>query len=131
MKKALAVEPVPPQRMLSPTGPAQEFLLAAAEVGRELAAQGDLGRKLVRGMRVLERRLGASRAVLYLADAERRSISVQAAHGVPKEQFRPRYGLGVAGRVAESRKPIVVPSVHHDAMALSELSENALWSAGW
>jgi hypothetical protein len=34
--------------------------------------------------------------------------------------------------VAESQKPIVVPVVRHDAMALSELSELSTWKdAGW
>jgi len=131
MKKALAFESHP-SGALPRHGPAPELLLAAAEVGRELAAAGEVNGRLERGMLVLERRLGVGRAVLYMGDVERRTLAVQTTHGVSAAQFRPRFGSGVAGRVAETLKPIVVPSVRHDAMALSELSDYAQWSgAGW
>jgi Nif-specific regulatory protein len=132
MKKiqASTFAPIPPPAM--PYGHDPELLLAAAEVGKELASADGVTDRLARGMRVLDRRLGAARCVLYLADSERRSLTVQATHGVAPDQFRPRFGLGVAGRVAESQKPIVVPVVRHDAMALSELSELSTWKdAGW
>src|SRR5690349_6070875 len=127
MKKSQASTAAPIPSPAVPYVADPELLLAAAEVKRELASTDGVGDRLARGMRVLDRRLGAARSVLYLADSERRSLTVQATHGVAPDQFRPRFGLGVAGRVAESQKPIVVPVVRHDAMALSDLSELSAW----
>ena len=110
------------------TKPAHEHLLAVAEVGRELAAPGDIDRRLTRSLQVLEQHLGARRSALYLAsEGERPSLSVQAAHGIAPDHFRARYGAGVAGRVAQSGRPVIVPVVRHDAMAQSELAELARW----
>jgi Nif-specific regulatory protein len=112
--------------------PAPELLLALAEVGRELATPGDLAARLVEALRVLERRLGARRSVIYRADGERRVLSVEAACGIASDQFRPRYDAGVAGRVISSGQPVIVPIVRHDPMALSELSDLSRWSdPGW
>jgi Nif-specific regulatory protein len=112
--------------------PAPELLLAVAEIGHELAAGGDLNARLRQVLRVLERRLGASRSALYLVDQERRTLGVEAEHGIGAEQFRPRYGMGVAGRVARGDQPLVVPVVRHDQMALSELTDLTQWQgAGW
>ena len=119
----------PPRHSAAPTSsaPAQELLLAVAEVSHELAARGDIERRLTQALRVLEYRLRAERSVLCLADPERRTISVQAAYGIARDQLRPRYGTGVAGRVAQSGQPVIVPVVRHDPMALSELSDLARW----
>jgi Nif-specific regulatory protein len=46
---------------------------------------------------------------------------------MPRDALRPRYGAGVAGRVVDSAKPIVVPVVRCEPMALSELSDVAAW----
>ena len=122
----------PPLSAPSQTGPGPESLLAVAEVGRELAGPGDDGQRLVRALRVLDRRLGVARSVLYLADPERRVLSARATHGISARELRPRYGQGVAGRVAATSQPVVVPVVRHDPMALSELSDTARWSDdGW
>jgi Nif-specific regulatory protein len=133
MKAQASVPPPNPNaRALPALAPAPELLLAAGDVGRELAAPGDLSSTLPLALRVLERRLGANRSVLYRADAERRTLSVEASHGVPPDQFRPRFGLGVAGRVAESKKPVIVPVVRHEPMALSELGDLSRWQdSGW
>jgi Nif-specific regulatory protein len=113
-------------------GPAPELLLALAEVGRELATPGEFEARLTEALRVLERRLGARRSVIYRADGERRVLTVEAACGITPDQFRPRYGTGVAGRVVSSGQPVIVPVVRHDPMALSELSDLSRWSdPGW
>jgi Nif-specific regulatory protein len=78
-------------------------------------------------MQLLDERLDAKRSALFLADARQRTLMVEAAYGVTPQAFRPRYGLGVAGRVAEVGRPIVVPTVRHEPMALSELAEPAAW----
>jgi Nif-specific regulatory protein len=110
------------------TGPGPESLLAVAEVGRELGGPGEDGQRLLRALRVLDRRLGAARSVLYVADPERRVLSVRATHGISAGELRPRYGHGVAGRVAGSSQPIVIPVVRLDPMALSELSDARRWA---
>jgi Nif-specific regulatory protein len=100
-----------------------DHLLALAEVGRELTAQGELRERLERVMRVLNRRLGASAVLLCSSDDEHRSLEIEAAYGVPPQAFRGGYGQGVAGRVAKSGRPIVVPIARQEAMAVRELPE--------
>jgi Nif-specific regulatory protein len=123
--------------MPAPEGPldreaAPELLFALTEVGRELAAGGSLERRSTRALRVLQGSLGVGRSVLYLVDAERRALSVLATCGLAAGAVRPRYGLGIAGRVAESGQPVVVPVLRHDAAALSELCDSPRWhDAGW
>ena len=98
-------------------------LLALAEVGRELTQARELRLRLEGAMHVLEQRLTASFVVLCLADAEQRTLQVQATSGLLAHAIRPRYAKGVIGRVAETGRPIVVPNVAQDAMAMSELPE--------
>ena len=73
------------------------------------------------------RRVGAVRAALFVADTRRRTMTIEAIHGISPEEFRPRYGVGVGGRVAESGRPIVVPVVRQEPMALAELADPAAW----
>src|SRR5450755_472825 len=114
------------------TGPSPEVLIAVAEVGRELAAAGALEARLGGALRVLERRLGAGRSVVYSSDTVARSLNVDASHGLDPDAFRPRYSSGAAGRVAATGQPVVVPVLRHDPMALSEISDVTHWTdAGW
>ena len=114
------------------SAPAPELLLAVAEIGRELAGGAELDQQLRLLLRVLDRRLGATRSVLYLVDGEGRALTVEATHGLTAQQLRPRFGSGVAGRVARSGQPMVVPVVRHDPMALSELADLSAWhDTGW
>lgn len=109
---------------------APEHLIALAEVGRHLTSGGDIPDAVARALRVLDRRLAALRSVLSIADPERRTLEIEATHGLATEQFRMRFGQGVAGRVSETGRPIVVPVLRHEPMALSELSDLAAWSDG-
>jgi Nif-specific regulatory protein len=112
--------------------PAPELLLAVAEIGRELAGSAELEQRLRLMLSVLDRRLGAARSVLYLVDCEGRALTVEVTHGLAAQQLRPRFGSGVAGRVARSAQPVVVPVVRHDPMALSELADLSTWhDTGW
>jgi Nif-specific regulatory protein len=127
MKSSAAYEPLEQLPPVHPK-PADEHLLAVAEVGRELAAHADVDRRLARALEALDRHLGAERSVLYVGtEGERPSLLTRAVHGVAADHFRPRAGMGVAGRVAQSGQPVVVPVVRHDAMAQSELADLALW----
>ncbi|MFZ5897222.1 MAG: sigma 54-interacting transcriptional regulator [Myxococcota bacterium] len=109
---------------------APEHLIALAEVGRHLTSGGDVPDAIARALRVLDRRLAALRSLLSVADPERRTLEIEATHGLPADQFRLRFGQGVAGRVSESGRPIVVPVLRHEPMALSELSDLSAWSDG-
>ena len=63
---------------------------------------------------------------LFMADARRRTMTHRGRlDGISPEEFRPRYGAGVAGRVAEGGRPIVVPVVRQEPMALAELADPA------
>ena len=75
----------------------------------------------------LDERVGGRMAALVVADPSRGVVRVHSTYGVAPEAFRPRYGLGVAGRVAETGQPIVVPTIRHEPMALSELSDPSAW----
>ncbi len=109
---------------------APEHLLALAEVGRFLTSGGDVPDVLGKALRVLDRRLSALRSLLCLADPERRALDLEASHGLSPDLFRLRFGQGVVGRVAESGRPIVIPTLRHEPMALAELSDLAAWSDG-
>jgi Nif-specific regulatory protein len=114
------------------SAPAPELLLAVAEIGRELAGGAELDHQLRLLLHVLDRRLGAARSVLYRVDGEGGALTVEATHGLAAQQLRPRFGAGVAGRVARSGQPVVVPVVRHDPMALSELADLSAWhDNGW
>ncbi|HYQ30762.1 MAG TPA: sigma 54-interacting transcriptional regulator, partial [Polyangiaceae bacterium] len=113
-------------------GPTPEVLIAVGEVGRELAAAGPLEARLGGALRVLERRLGAGRSVVYWANGDTRSLTVAASHGLDPDAFRPRYSAGAAGRVAATNQPVVVPVLRHDPMALSEIADLSRWAdIGW
>ncbi len=69
------------------------------------------------------------RSALFISDAKQRTLRIEVAYGMSPTDLRPRYSLGVAGRVAESGRPIVVPAVRRDPMALSEFADPAAWHA--
>jgi Nif-specific regulatory protein len=107
-------------------------------VGREAAGRGvedaiarapSLSSALGAAMDWLEERFGARCGALFQGDSVARTVTVAAVHGMSAEDLRPRYGLGVAGRVVEGGRPLVVPSVRREPMALSELSDPAAWRA--
>jgi Nif-specific regulatory protein len=112
----------------SPNGSAApEHLLAIAEFGRDLASGTTSRDSLEKALRVLDRRLGAQRSVVYSVGQRSKILEAVASHGLPLEHFRPRFGTGASGRVAESGKPIVVPSLRFEPMALSDLSQPPDW----
>ena len=108
-----------------------DVLIALAEIGSALSGAGALGARLRAALRLLER-IGAGRSVFYSASSETRSLTVDASHGLEPDAFRPRYSAGAAGRVASSAKPVIVPVLCHDPMAMSEISDVSRWlDTGW
>jgi Nif-specific regulatory protein len=102
-------------------------LSALAAIGHELTSGSTLAEGFSRAMTLLEEQLGVKRAALFIADAQNRTLTIEATYEASPEDFRPRFGQGVAGRVAEVGRPIVVPAVRREPMALSELTEPERW----
>jgi Nif-specific regulatory protein len=111
----------------SPGSLLPDHLSALAIIGQELTSGSTLSDGFSRAMSALKAPLGVRRAVLFIADAQNRTLKVEAIYEAVAHDFRARYGQGVAGRVAEVGRPIVVPSVRREPMALSELSEPERW----
>lgn len=93
----------------------------------ELAAGATLAETFEGAMDLLAGRVGTKRAALVLANAGQRLLAVEFVYRMPREALRPRYGFGVAGRVAESGLPIVVHAVRGEPMALAELTDAPSW----
>jgi Nif-specific regulatory protein len=117
----------PSDRDRSSGAPLPEELRALAYVGHELTSSATFSDGFRRAMRLLDERLGAKRCALFVGDARQRTLTIEVTYGTAPRDFRPRYGQGVAGRVAEAGRPIVVPEVRRDPMALSEFAEPAAW----
>ena len=94
-----------------------------------LTGGASLADGFARAMGLMETRLGAKSAALFLADADRQVLTVEAVYGMSPQELRPRYGVGVAGRVAESGRPVIVPAAHDEPMALSERADAETWSS--
>ncbi|MBV9946765.1 MAG: sigma 54-interacting transcriptional regulator [Myxococcales bacterium] len=93
----------------------------------EPGSRASLADVLRRGLAVLDPRLGVAGAALVVEGAERGTLSVAAAVGMTDQDLRLRPGLGVAGRVVETGRPILVPSVRREAMAAAELAGPDDW----
>ena len=114
------------------TGPSPEVLIAVAEVGRELAAAGALEARLGGALRVLERRLGAGRSVVYSSDTAARSLTVAASHGLDPDAFRPRYSSGAGAGGYSTVSPSAQRLRHDLAKALFEIADlSRHGQAGW
>ncbi len=99
-----------------------------AGIGNQLSTGDTLAHGFDAAMRLLHAQLHAIGGALFLANPSERSIELEACYGASADAFRPRYGLGVAGRVAEGGRPIVVPAVRQEPMALEELADPVAWS---
>src|SRR5260370_11589429 len=95
----------PPDAQSSSGVPMPEQLTALAYIGQELTSGATLAEGFQRAMQLLDERLGAKRSALFLADARHRTLMVEAAYGMTPQAFRPRYGLGVAGRGRHAARP--------------------------
>ncbi|HXN31455.1 MAG TPA: sigma 54-interacting transcriptional regulator [Polyangiaceae bacterium] len=103
------------------------LLAALALVGEKLRAGAALAKCFESAMQLLHVRLRVARSALLLSNPDQGSLDVEAAYGISPNALRPRHGVGVAGRVAESGKPIVVPMVCQEPMALEEQADPSAW----
>jgi Nif-specific regulatory protein len=104
-----------------------EQLTALASVGEELASGSTFAEGFDRAMRFLDKQLGARRSAFIAAEVDPRMLTVDLVYGMTKGALRPRYGLGVIGRVVESGLPIVVPAMQREPMAMSDLTDASDW----
>jgi Nif-specific regulatory protein len=79
-------------------------------------------------MEAFDRHTGIGRAALILADSASQDPVVAASYGVQSSKFVPKLGEGVAGRVLQNGRPMVIPAVRQDPMALSELADPVEWA---
>ena len=101
--------------------------LAAAMLEQALASAA-LPEAFSQGMQAFDRHAGIGRAALFLADRDAAELRVTATYGVSVEQFLPSRAGGVAGRVYQNARPLVIPAVRQDPMALSELADPVEWA---
>src|SRR6266581_1608475 len=81
------------------------------EASQALSATLDLKEGLRRVLEILGRHHGAVRGSVVLLDEETGDVEVEVLAGAvsPGKRARYRIGEGIAGRVVESGKPIIVP----------------------
>src|SRR5690606_5674308 len=91
-------------------------------------ASAALAEGFSQGMEAFDRHAGIGRAALFLVDSESAELRVTATYGVSTEQFLPSRAGGVAGRVYQNARPMVIPAVRQDPMALSELADPVEWA---
>ncbi len=91
------------------------------QITRELAASFDLDRMLSEALSLLNRAVGISQGAILLLDHDSGSLLYRAALGrdmsLPRGGYKTRYrlGVGLAGRVMETRQPRLVPDLLLDA----------------
>lgn len=101
--------------------------LAAALLERALTSL-ELAEAFRQGMEAFDRHVGIGRAALFLVTPTSSELRVTATYGVADDQFLPKFGEGVAGRVCQNGRPMVIPAVRQDPMALSELADPVEWA---
>ena len=95
------------------------------EIGQTLADVPHLRRAMARALELLCHARGFTRGFVLLLDSETDEMRVEACFGLNEETARRvtyRVGEGVAGRVAESGKPVVVPQASREPLLLQRLA---------
>ncbi len=92
-------------------------IAALTEIGQAVSGTLTLRSALVRVLEILGRHHGLVRGAVALINPSGH-LQVEATHGVPADRAGARYGLaeGVAARVVESNKPVIVPQVSREPM---------------
>jgi Nif-specific regulatory protein len=106
----------------------EDLVVALTHLAEELPFGATVAERFERAMRLLHGRLYAGRSALFLTEPGQGALAVEAAYGISADALRPRYGAGVAGRVVQSGRPIVIPAVRQEPMALEELTEPSAWA---
>ena len=100
-------------------------LATLLEIGQTLADSPHLRPALSRVLELLGRDQGVTRGFVMLHDQEADELRAEACYGVDEEVARRvgyRVGEGVAGRVAETCRPVVVPRASGEPLMLQRLA---------
>jgi Nif-specific regulatory protein len=95
------------------------------EIGQTLADAPHLRPALARALELLGRNQGVARGFVMLLDPETDELRVEACYGIEEEAARRvgyRVGEGVAGRVAETCRPVVVPQASREPLLLQRVA---------
>jgi len=97
-----------------------EELAALHAVARALAQPWDLRDQLERVLAEMSERLGMQRGMISLLDRDKGEAMLEVAHGVNLEGMDVSYraGEGITGKVAQTGRPIAVPSLGQEASFL-------------
>ncbi|MDT7809748.1 MAG: Nif-specific regulatory protein [Acidobacteriota bacterium] len=95
------------------------------EIGQTLADGPHLRPAMSRSLELLGRAQGLARGFVMLLDTEAEELRVEACYGLDEEAVRRvsyHVGEGVAGRVAETGKPVVVPQASREPLLLQRVA---------
>ena len=102
------------------------------EIGQTLADVPHLRPAMTRALELLGQALGITRGFVMLLDPEAEELRVEAGYGLDEEAARRavyRVGEGVAGRVAETGRPVVVPQASREPQLLRRVAGHERASA--
>ena len=97
-----------------------EELAALHAIAKALAQPWDLRDQLERVLGEMSARLGMQRGMISLLDRHTGEAMLEVAHGVDLEGMEVSYraGEGITGKVAQTGRPIAVPSLGQDSLFL-------------
>ncbi|MFT3924111.1 MAG: sigma 54-interacting transcriptional regulator [Myxococcales bacterium] len=125
---AMAMSPQVSAPLAGTSARPSEHLSAVAAIVQGLGSASSFSEGFERVMALLQEELGLRCGALFtLEQTTGAALQAKASYGAALGDFRPCMGRGVAGRVAESARPIVVPLVRREPMALSELTNPETW----
>jgi Nif-specific regulatory protein len=89
-----------------------------------LGAAVDVDRLLARLVDLIRQAMDADRTTLFLVDRDRDELYSRAAHLPELDEIRLPIGRGIAGHVARSGEPVVVPSARSDQRFFEEVDSS-------
>jgi Nif-specific regulatory protein len=100
-------------------------LATLLEIGQTLASELELSAALARVLETLERNAGMVRGAVMALDAATKEIGVEVSLGLGAgaQRDRCKLGEGIAGRVVESGRPIVVAEISREPLLLHRVLE--------
>jgi len=112
-----------------PAALVSRHLTLLTEVARALGTGQNGEESTAQVLRVLDRRLGARRAVIHGVEPEHARVFPCLSHGMTLDHWVVRYGRGVTGTLAESGRAQLTQRVDAEPAACSELAEPFAWTA--
>jgi Nif-specific regulatory protein len=97
-------------------------LTALYEISHVMASTLDFKSVLNQVLEVLSKELSMNRGTVTILDQKNRQLSIEAAHGLTKEEIaRGKYkiGEGVTGKVVEKGEPMIIPDIGKEPLFLN------------